>query len=878
MSKRPNSVPLVGSERASVPGARVSGKLNPDERLQVTVVIRPRPYPEKVSRVRELGARPPNERSYPTREEFDAAYGATDEDLAKVEAFARDNTLDVVEASRAKRAVVLSGTVAQFSRAFQVKLARYKHPKRGVFRGRKGPIYLPEELSTVVLAVLGLDNRLQTKSHFRLRKKRAPGSTTFTPPQVAQLYGFPGGLDGTGQSVAIIELGGGFKAADLKTYFSGLHVPLPSVLSISVDGATNSPTGSANGPDGEVMLDIEVVGSIAPKAQIVVYFAPNTDAGFVDAVSTAVHDAIHKPSVVSISWGDAESNWTQQGMQALDQAFQDAALLGVTVCAASGDGGSSDGVTDGLAHVDFPASSQYVFGCGGTRLDSSSKSIIKDEVVWNDQPLGGATGGGVSDVFPLPSWQTNAHVPPSANPGGRVGRGVPDASGDAAPATGYQIRVDGKKAVVGGTSAVAPLWSGLFSLVNQQLAKPVGYINPLLYSKALGSNLLRDIVSGNNGAYTSGSGWDACTGLGSPDGAKLLAALSTGGPPPPPPPPGGLSAVKNIVVVFQENHTFDNYFGTFPGADGTSGKNFCLPQTSGSATPCVAPFHDSNLTPVNVSHNSTTARKAYDGGKMDGFVYSEGNRETMGYYDQTDLPHYWKAAQEYVLCDRYFTSVMSESAPNHLFLVAGTAGGLLDNSVPKTLNFPPIFQQLDKAGVSWKVYGFTTWFKSFAYVHNTPAAAANFAPATQFAKDLKAGKLSQVSWIIGAAGGDEHPPKNVQTGQNSVANDIVNGLGKSSFWNSLAIFVTYDDYGGFFDHVAPPQVDQYGYGFRVPCLVISPFAKAGFIDSTVNDHTSILKFIEDRYGLSPLSTRDAAANNMMEAFDFTQPARAFQPI
>ncbi|MGI0088203.1 MAG: phospholipase C [Nitrosotalea sp.] len=338
-----------------------------------------------------------------------------------------------------------------------------------------------------------------------------------------------------------------------------------------------------------------------------------------------------------------------------------------------------------------------------------------------------------------------------------------------------------------------------------------------------------------------------------------------------------LAAIKNIVIVLQENHTFDNYFGTFPGADGTGGKSICLPETPGSAN-CVSPFHDSNLTPVDMNHNSRSAQKDYDGGKMDGFVYSEGNRETMGYYDQGDLPHYWKAAQQYVLCDMYFTSVMSESAPNHLYLVAGTSGGILDDNVPNKLGFPPIFEQLDKAGVSWKVYGFTNWYKSFEYVQNSPTAKSNFAKVGDFVIDVQEKNLSQVSWIIGAPGGDEHPPKNIQNGEGSVTNDIVNKLGASIYWNSIAIFVTWDDYGGFFDHVPPPQVDKFGYGFRVPCLVVSPFAKTGFIDSIVNDHTSILKFIEDRYGLSPLSTRDAAANNMMESFDFAQPARSFLPI
>lgn len=338
------------------------------------------------------------------------------------------------------------------------------------------------------------------------------------------------------------------------------------------------------------------------------------------------------------------------------------------------------------------------------------------------------------------------------------------------------------------------------------------------------------------------------------------------------------SSLKNIVIVFQENHTFDNYFGTYPGADGTVGEAYCIPESPGSAK-CVSPFHDTNLTPIDMNHSWNAAHSDYDSGKMDAFVYSEGDRETMGYYDRQNLGRYWKAADEYVLCDRYFTSVMSQSAPNHLFLVAGTAGGLIDNKVPKTLNFPPIFQKLDAARISWKVYSDTTsWYKAFSYVQNSPSAMGKFKSSSSFKSDLQAGRLSQVSWIIGAPSGDEHPPKNIQAGEDSVADDIVNVVGTSAYWPSASIFVTWDDYGGFFDHVPPPEVDSFGYGFRVPCLVISPYAKAGFIDSTVNDHTSILKFVETRYGLSPLSTRDAKANGLLEAFDFTQTPRSFTSI
>ncbi|MGH9295899.1 MAG: S53 family peptidase, partial [Acidimicrobiales bacterium] len=335
-------------------------------------------------------------------------------------------------------------------------------------------------------------------------------------------------------------LGGGVRRGDLQAYFSSLGLPEPAVEAVSVDGAKSSP-GSAGGPDAEVMLDIEVVGAVAPGATIAVYFAPNTEQGFLDAVTAAVHDSVRRPSVVSISWGSAESTWSGQAMAAMEDAFQAAAAMGVTVTVASGDGGSSDGVADGLAHVDFPASAPHALGCGGTRL-AMSGGRISSETVWNDGPGQGATGGGVSDVFALPAYQANASVPPSANPGGHVGRGVPDVAGDADPDTGYLVRVDGVTTTIGGTSAVAPLWAALVALLNEELTsalgsgsgsgpgsgaggrRAAGFLQPLLYTTA-GRSALRDVVSGSNGVYSAHPGWDACTGLGSPDGTALLGLL-----------------------------------------------------------------------------------------------------------------------------------------------------------------------------------------------------------------------------------------------------------------------------------------------------------------------------------------------------------------
>jgi len=501
-------VKLPGSERQTL-GNRV-GALSDDEIIEVSVILKPK---SPVKAPRPGGP-------IMSREEFAAKYGPDPAAIEKVKAFAREHSLTVSDVSVARRTVKLEGTAANMSLAFGIRLEKYEAEGQD-YRARIGTIELPEDVAESVEAVLGLDNRPQARAHFRIRTETANAASgvSYTPRQVAGLYQFPLDVDGAGQTVGILELGGGYKTADLKNYFSGLGIEEPEVVSVSVDGGANTPT-KANSSDAEVLLDIEVIGSIAPGAQIVVYFAPNTDQGFQDGLTTAIHDTTHKPSVISISWGGAESTWTAQAMTALDSAAQDAAALGVTICAASGDSGSSDGVSDGANHVDFPASSPHILGCGGTSLQSAN-GVIESETVWNDGAQGGATGGGYSAQFPLPSWQASDKITPPA----KLGRGVPDVAGDADPETGYQVLVDGQSLVIGGTSAVAPLWSGLIALLNQKLGKPVGFLQPVLYGLPASDDALHDITQGSNGAYSAGPGWDACTGLGSPDGMDLLTAL-----------------------------------------------------------------------------------------------------------------------------------------------------------------------------------------------------------------------------------------------------------------------------------------------------------------------------------------------------------------
>jgi kumamolisin len=520
-------VAILGSERVPLPGAEPLHALPPTERLEVTVRVRPKAPLASLQATGALADVPPAQRAYLTREELAAPCGANAQDVKEVTDFAQAHGLTVVHADLACRDILLAGTAAEFGAAFGTQLHQYAYSE-GTYRGRTGAVTVPEPLADIVEGVFGLDDRPQAQAHFQVRPTPGLGAIvahavaqTFTPPQLAHLYDFPTGLDGAGQTIAIIELGGGFKPQDLKAYFASLKLPTPTVKVVSVNGGRNQPT-TASSADGEVLLDIEVAAAVAPKAHIVVYFAPNTSQGFLNAITAAVHDKTNKPSIISISWGGPESTWTTQALTQFDQTFQAAALLGVTVCCAAGDNGSADGVADGQPHADFPASSPHALACGGTKLTATGPTI-SEEVVWNEGP-DSATGGGFSAHFPVPDYQRALKLPAADS----AGRGLPDVAGDADPATGYQVRVDGQNMVIGGTSAVAPLWAGLLALLNQKLPKPVGFLNPLLYGSLAGKNVCRDITSGTNGAFSAGPGWDACTGWGSPQGTNLLAALAQG--------------------------------------------------------------------------------------------------------------------------------------------------------------------------------------------------------------------------------------------------------------------------------------------------------------------------------------------------------------
>lgn len=532
-------VVLAGSKRVPLPNSRAAGPVDPGELASITVRVRSMGDVAALeARVRQQALQPPAQRIYLSREELGRSYGARAADLDLIEQLAHEHDLSIVRRNAAERSIVLRGRLGDLLNLFPADLQTYHHA-RGTYRGRSGEIQLPSVLGGIVTGIFGFDTRPRRRHSVRAYRlsAAASGDNGLPASQYAKRYNFPQNyagrtLDGGGETLAIIELGGGFRGSDLKVYFDEIGIALPAVSRVVVDHAPHDPT-TADSADGEVMLDIEVAGAVAPKAKIVVYFAPNNgDQGFIDGISAAVHDAERKPSVISISWGGPESTTDAQGIAAFHELFVAAAAAGVTICAASGDHGTADEDAldwDGQIHVDHPAVDDLVLGCGGTQIDSNGRDVVwNDGTAFDPNSAGGggwASGGGISEVFAVPSYQANAHLPVSIA-SKKPGRGVPDI---AMNATQYFTRVDRSEGAAGGTSAVAPLMSALVLLLNQALGKSVGFLNPFLYANA--GAVMHDVTIGNNAitntvqGYQAGPGWDACSGLGTPDGSAILGKL-----------------------------------------------------------------------------------------------------------------------------------------------------------------------------------------------------------------------------------------------------------------------------------------------------------------------------------------------------------------
>jgi kumamolisin len=506
-----NYVDFVASYRTLPANAQRVADVSPEEPIEASIYLKPRTDPGPADAAPQETDRRAALRAHRAAQHQD--------DIKLLSDFAAENGLTITEVHPERRLVKIKGPASKIQAAFATNLAVY-HDGQHQFRGRTGALRVPEEVGSVVQAILGLDTREAARPFFVVKERAIDPEAIvpLRPNAVGTTYSFPTGLTGAGQCIGIIELAGGYRTSDITSAFAAMGLAAPTVVAVSVDGGQPTLGGKW---DGEVALDIQVAGGVAPGASIAVYFAPNTFQGWVDAVSRAVHDTGNRPSVLSMSWGNLESNWTAQAIQAMNTALQDAAQLGVTVFASSGDSLATFGAADGKAHVAFPASSPWIIGCGGTLLDTIG-STVNSEVVWNDGNSG--TGGGISDLFPVPAFQEGVNLPVSVNDG-QIRRGVPDVCGDAAPASGYAIVLNGNTTPIGGTSAVAPLWAGLTALINQAAPEPLGFFLPTLYQNP---QVMRDITQGNNKptgsnlGYTAGPGWDACTGLGAPIGTALL--------------------------------------------------------------------------------------------------------------------------------------------------------------------------------------------------------------------------------------------------------------------------------------------------------------------------------------------------------------------
>ena len=531
-------VVLPGSKRGKDATATKIGDVNPKEKVVVTINLQ--------------GPKLPGPDEYVGKKlspaELSEKFGAKKEDADKVAKSLKKFGLKVEDVSLATRSITVSGTAAAMEAAFKPGLAIMRSARDGQYRGRQGPLQVPAELKGIVTGVFGLDQR-------RVARRKSTAATAahgaalnpVTPPDLEQRYNFPPG-DGAGQSIAIAEFGGGYFDGDVAAFCNKFQRPVPNVKAVSVDAPAYTlqqvmalppqQRRQVLGDSVEVMMDVEIIAALCPKASISVYFSTFDQKGWVDLLDKVIKA---NPVALSCSWGLGEDDpsWSANAVAAINDRLNAARLLGITVCVSSGDDGSGDQIDDGHAHVDFPSSSPNALAVGGTMLTQSGANV--NEVTWWEAPGqraggGGATGGGVSTVFQRPTWQKVKIK--SLNKGSIDGRVTPDISALSGPPL-YDLIFLGKDAPNGGTSASAPLWAALIARINAGLpmSKQQRFLTPLLYQTAsngqrVGENSSRDVTKGNNASdpepgkgYKAGRGFDAATGWGVPDGVKLLNSL-----------------------------------------------------------------------------------------------------------------------------------------------------------------------------------------------------------------------------------------------------------------------------------------------------------------------------------------------------------------
>jgi kumamolisin len=539
-SKEPAHVLVPGSKRPPVKFASRIGDVDPGEPVEVTLTLRGRSLPG----ADELPAKSL------TPAEFEEQYGASRSDVDTVTKVLGKYGLTVKQSSLVTRSIQVTGSAQEIESAFRPTLGIYRDSHGNEFRDREGTYAVPKEISGIVTGVIGLGQRPVARRRARAAAKAAKSLKPLAPADIEKLYNFPAQTEDR-QNIGIAEFGGGFFADDLAKYCQKYGRNVPAVNAVSVNRPAYTLQEILQLPDTtrkdeldssvEVMMDVEVISGLCSNSTINVYFATFDQKGWVDLLNRVIED---RPVVLSVSWGMAEDDvaWSKAARDAINDRLNAAAVLGITVCVSSGDDGSGDEETDDRAHVDFPASSPFTLGVGGTML--SAPLSPASEVVWWESPGrrtgngGGSTGGGVSTLFDRPKWQTVKIK--SLNKGSIDGRVVPDVAAVAGDPL-YDLIVLGRDSPNGGTSAAAPVWAALITRIDANLpsARRQRFLTPLLYQtiqggKPVGAVGCNDITSGNNVSrphpgkgYTAGTGFDAVTGWGTPNGTALQSILST---------------------------------------------------------------------------------------------------------------------------------------------------------------------------------------------------------------------------------------------------------------------------------------------------------------------------------------------------------------
>ncbi|WFU07380.1 S53 family peptidase (plasmid) [Rhizobium sp. CB3171] len=511
---RSNNVLISDSARAA-PDEQLVGELDADATLRLTIYFRRRSPALPIGSAEDLARLQPRlSRTVLERQRARTHKRAA----ARISGFLRDRGIVVQTIDYTSRKMEIEAPAHVLTQLFQADIRLYSDGEH-TFRARTGSLSIPRPIAPWVRAVVGFDQRpLPTTSSVLT----GDGTDSLWPTNVAELYGVPLDHDLSRQCVGIVALGGGYLADDLRAALSAMGRTLPEIVEVHLNGATGV-FGADARADEEIALDLQVLAALVPAARIVIYFAENSQQALSDALDKAVHDSVNDPRVISVSWGAAEVHWTAPRREVLNAILCDAVRLGVSVVAAAGDDLATCNEPDGKAHVWFPASSPYVLSCGGTSIKLQDNAIAQ-EAVWNTGIAG--TGGGVSEVFPVPAYQAHTQIPLSVSTG-LPGRGVPDVSALASETPGYRIIVEGTERNLGGTSAATPLWAGCLAITDSLRAQSIGFAVPALYAQP---RAMRSVLEGDNFrngiGYKAGAGWSACAGLGTPIGTNVIEILT----------------------------------------------------------------------------------------------------------------------------------------------------------------------------------------------------------------------------------------------------------------------------------------------------------------------------------------------------------------